>query len=567
MGGMQYDLDIPHAIDLSLYEYAERSSGETHGVVLTKPHIVELILDLAGYTSERDLSALRLLEPSCGHGAFLLPALDRLLLSLPPERRNLATLEAAISAFDIDPTHVEITREAIRRRLVLAGLDKSDAQTLASRWVTHGDFLLARLTPSFDVIVGNPPYIRIEQLSRQLLALYRSRFSTLYDRADLYVAFIERALSLLAPKGHLSFICADRWILNRYGAPLRDFISSGFTVQAYIDLHQASPFDSDVIAYPSIFLIGRKDTARPTHVGKLTSASVEECRALVASIIEIESGKPSNTVEVHDTWFSGDAPWVLSNSECRAALRLLENNFPLLEENGAAAVRIGVATGNDRVLIVPSDLAVEPDRLLPLVMREDIVDGRLVDAGRAVINTYETGAGTIDLASYPKLAAYLELHKEALQRRHVAKRPGSAWFKTIDRVHPTHVQKPKLLIPDIAGSNQVAYDDGRFYPHHNLYYVLSDVWDLELLGAILSSRVALFFVWSYAVKMRGGYLRFQAQYLRRIRVPAPGTIPHRLAASLKEAFKRRDFASIDRLALEAYALPSLPDFDFVDTRC
>jgi hypothetical protein len=75
-----------------------------------------------------------------------------------------------------------------------------------------------------------------------------------------------------------------------------------------------------------------------------------------------------------------------------------------------------------------------------------------------------------------------------------------------------------------------------------------------------------FFVWSYAVKMRGGYLRFQAQYLRRIRVPRPETLPQKLQREIHEAFRHRDLAALDTLALRAYGLDNLPTFDFVDTR-
>jgi hypothetical protein len=78
--------------------------------------------------------------------------------------------------------------------------------------------------------------------------------------------------------------------------------------------------------------------------------------------------------------------------------------------------------------------------------------------------------------------------------------------------------------------------------------------------------VALFFVWSYAVTLRGGYLRFQAQYLRRIRVPHPRDVPSPLAADLARAFVQRDFAAMDVLAARAYGLAAPPQFDFVDTR-
>jgi hypothetical protein len=160
----------------------------------------------------------------------------------------------------------------------------------------------------------------------------------------------------------------------------------------------------------------------------------------------------------------------------------------------------------------------------------------------------------------------LNAHAPAIRKRYVAQKASANWFCTIDRVYPDLVGRPKLLIPDIAGANEVAYDKGRFHPHHNLYFVTSDLWDLEILGGLLSSRVALFFVWSYAVKMRGGYRRFQAQYLRRIRLLAPDSREATLRAQIKKAFRQRDFATLDELALKAYGIKVLPAFDFVDTR-
>jgi hypothetical protein len=229
-------------------------------------------------------------------------------------------------------------------------------------------------------------------------------------------------------------------------------------------------------------------------------------------------------------------------------------------------VGIGVATGCDDVFIVGKDSGIESERLLPLVMRDDIDHGRIRDAGRFVINTFRDEGGVIDLAMYPKLARYFEAHAPAIRKRHVAQKAPANWFRTIDRVYPKLVETPKLLIPDIAGANEVAYDEGKFHPHHNLYFVTSDQWDLEVLGGLLSSRVALFFVWSYAVKMRGGYLRFQAQYLRRIRLPAPSSLSASLRAQIKKAIRKHDFVTLDELSLAAYGILKLPEFDFVDTR-
>jgi len=547
-----------------LYAYGKRASGETHGVVLTKPHIVDLILDLAGYTTDKDLIKIRLLEPSCGTGAFLMRAVERLMLSTKRHGTKLGLLSDCITAFDIDPEHVAASRETVEAALMAGGVSALLARKLAANWVREGDFLLAALG-QYDVVVGNPPYIRIEQLSPRLQAEYRRRYISLFDRADLYVAFIENGLNLLKPNGTLSFICADRWILNRYGALLRKAIADRFQVRCYIDLHNTSPFESDVIAYPAIFAISPgKSTSVP--VFKLQTASVSECAAVSRAF----SGKKHSTGDLkvynYDTWFKDDEPWVLGHPESLKVLRSLEAKFNPLEADGLTKVRIGVATGNDAVYIVGKDTAIEKDRLVPLLMRADIENGKINNGGRFVINTFDPSGKIVDLAKYPGLRKYLQKHVEAVKHRHVAQNNTASWYRTIDRVYPEMVSAPKLLIPDIAGANEVILDKGNFYPHHNLYFITSTSWDMEVLGGLLSSKVALFFIWSYAVRMHGNYLRFQAQYLRKIRLPDPQKLPAKLTQSIRTAFRKRDFAALDTLALQAFELKSLPEFEFVDTR-
>ncbi len=561
---MQLAMHLPISFPKAAYEYGQRSSGETHGVVLTKPHIVDLILDLAGYVTDRDIVGMRLLEPACGHGAFLVPVIERLMNVAKARRVKAGSLIDSVQAFDIDPEHVAISRAAARRTLQAHGVADSTAAELAKTWVRQGDALLAKTDGAFDVVVGNPPYIRIEQISPALQAEYRARFHSIYDRADLYVAFIERGLSVLSRRGVLAFICADRWTLNRYGAPLRRLVADNYHVYSYVDLHRASPFESEVTAYPAIFSIGRQPVGS-VMVAKMTAGTRSECEAVRAAF-RTGRGSKDAEVEFHPTWFQGDAPWIVTSPEQSRVLRELEERFAPIEHGGVARVGIGVATGCDDVFIVGEDSGIERDRLLPLVMRDDIGEGRIRATGRFVINTFRDEGGLVDLAAYPKLARYLKKHAVAIRKRYVAQKAPDNWFRTIDRVYPDIVGTPKLLIPDIAGANEVVFDRGRFYPHHNLYFVTSDKWDLEVLGGLLSSRVAVFFVWSYGVKMRGGYLRFQAQYLRRIRLPEPNGISRNLANGIKKAFRALDFPMLDELSLQAYGIDSLPDFDFVDTR-
>jgi len=366
-------------LDRNLYDFGKRAAGGAHGLVLTKPHIVDLILDLAGYKKGPKLSHLRLLEPACGHGVFVLAAVDRLLASTKITRRNYQQIAKAITAFDVSVDHVTISRNAVYNKLLEHSVRDDLAEYLSHTWVQQGDFLLSSDGQGYDFIVGNPPYVRIEQLPQTLQQAYRKRSSTLYDRADLYVAFIERGLRLLTRKGLLSFICADRWILNKYGRNLRKFITENFKLKYYIDLNHASPFESEVSAYPSIFVISQGKT-KAVYVGALSTASESECKSLQNCKRAPHSRQAGVTKRLYPSWFQGFDPWILNSPEHLSLLRKLEARFPSLEAAGETRVGIGVATGSDKVYLVDENVDIERNRLVPIVMREDIVNGVIRNA-------------------------------------------------------------------------------------------------------------------------------------------------------------------------------------------
>ena len=128
------------------------------------------------------------------------------------------------------------------------------------------------------------------------------------------------------------------------------------------------------------------------------------------------------------------------------------------------------------------------------------------------------------------------------------------WYRTIDRIAPGLTETPKLLIPDIKGSATVVYEPGKLYPHHNLYHITADEWDVETLQAVLLSGMAHLFVSVYSTRMRGGYLRFQAQYLRRIRLPLWQDIPDDIKKRLAAAAHSGDKEACDKVTFDLYRL-------------
>ncbi len=251
------------------------------GAVYTRSWVVDLVLGLAGYDSNENLVDLVAVEPSCGDGEFLEMMIRRLSSSCRRQGRPLRSCEASWRAFDLDPEAVAASRKRAELVLVECGWDEEESRKMAQRWVRRADFLLdpdldlIALGGGIDFVVGNPPYVRLESINSEVAGAYRKRYETMIGRADLYVAFFERALKMLAPGGMCAFICADRWMLNQYGSRLRGLIASeGFSVEAVVEMHGADAFHDEVLAYPAITTIRRTEKQGKVFVAEIDKATV-----------------------------------------------------------------------------------------------------------------------------------------------------------------------------------------------------------------------------------------------------------------------------------------------------
>jgi hypothetical protein len=537
---------------------ASRDPGADYGEVFTRRWVVDLILDLVGYTPDKDLGAQTLVEPSCGTGAFLVPVVERLIHSAQTFGRNLRSLGSAIRAFDLLEGNAELARKAAVELLVAKGMKPAQADDVVAEWVTTSDFLLHEHEfRGADYVVGNPPYIRLENVDRRTMEAYRRACSTMRGRADVFVGFFEQGLKLLKPEGVLSFICADRWMRNQYGADLRGLITSEFAVDAVISMHDVDAFEDEVSAYPAIVVI------RNGAQGKAAVVEANErfnAKHAVGITAWVRRGRTETKVEPSfeatrvDGWFPGRDLWPAGSPSVLALIADLERRFPPLQDpTTGTRVGIGVATGCDDVFITTNAALVEPERLLPLLQAPDTATGSVQWSGKYLVNPWN-GSGLVDLGRYPKLAAYYRRNQNRLRQRHIAQQRPATWYRTIDRVDHTLTHRPKLVFPDMKASAHPVLERGGLYPHHNLYYVVSQQWDLEVLGGLLLSDIANLFVGAYCVKMRGGTYRFQAQYLRRIRVPYSTRLSTRRREGLVRAFRDRDVERANAIAADLYGI-------------
>lgn len=534
-------------------EQLSDSGAEARGAIFTRREVVDFMLDLAGYVPAEPLHTKSVLEPSFGDGDFLFPVVDRLLAAARGHEISLDTesLGPCIRAVELHRDTFQSTQARLRKMLRKEGLSTPEAAKLAQTWLLEGDYLLTPFDQSFDFVVGNPPYVRQELIPDALISAYRELFTTIYDRADLYIPFIEKSLDLLKPNSSLTFICSDRWMKNRYGSKLRSFVSDAYRLRFYIDMVSTDAFNTPVIAYPAITVISREKEGptRMAHRPNVTKAALRELHGKLTAPTLV-----NGAVSEVEGILQGEEPWLLEATDQLALVRRLEADLPLLEATGCQ-VGIGVATGADRVFIGPyEELDVEADRKLPLVKPKDIHSGSVQWQGLGVINPFRDEGGLVNLDDYPRLRAYLLSQEVLIRRRNVARKNPANWYRTIDRIYPERTGQPKLLIPDIKGTAHIVYEEGRYYPHHNLYYITSRHWDLHALRAVLISGIARLFVGLYSTVMHGGFLRFQAQYLRRIRLPLWRDVPLAMRNRLVEAGASGDLEVCNAVVSELYGL-------------
>lgn len=532
---------------------------DEHGEVFTREWVVELILDLVGFTADRDLASLVAVEPACGTGAFLRPMVRRLSVSCRHHGRSLADAQGAIRAYDLLGRNIAQARSLIRQVLQHDEWAADDAEAAAASWLRVGDYLLTDHSDhSADFVVGNPPYIRLEEVPEARMHAYRDACATMTGRSDIYVGFFEVGLSVLRPGGRLGFICADRWMRNQYGRLLRQLISRRFALEAVVSMHDVDAFEEQVSAYPAITIV-RRGKQGAAVVADTTERFGPGDADVIRSYVQAERSSvvANDRYEIARLphWFDGDESWPAGGPQQIAMIERLTDQFPPLEDpRTGTRVGIGVATGADQVFISKTPPDVEDDRLLPLSMVRDLATGKLEWSGHYLVSPWDVGGSLVRLADYPKLGDYFQRNKSRLVRRHVAEKAPANWYRTIDKVDARLIGRPKLLIPDMRLTINPVLDDGTTYPHHNLYYVVSDMWDLRVLGGLLLSRVAQSFIEAYAVRMRGGTLRFQAQYLRRIRVPDPSQLTDDDRNGLADAFEKRDADAATVIAKRLYGL-------------
>ena len=364
----------------------------------------------------------------------------------------------------------------------------------------------------FDIVIGNPPYVRQEQI-KELKPALKEHYDCYTGVADLYVYFYERGHELLKPGGVLTYISSNKYFRAGYGEKLRTMLASRSIVQQLIDFGDAPVFTA--IAYPSIF-IGRKGDSSSNEVRALTWQPGK-------SIGEFPSVFQANSFLIAQKRLTPDG-WRL---ETPAVFRLLEKlrqaGTPLGEYVKGRFYR-GILTGFNEAFVVDratrDQLIAEHPSSAELL--KPFLRGR--DVKRWVVQPQDlwlifTRRG-INIQKYPAILEHLSQYRKRLTPGvRGGRKPGCyEWYEIQDSIaYWQEFEQGKILYPDIYEHQSFALDLAGFYANNTCYFIPTDE---DWLCGLFNSLTVEWFYSRVSNAVRGGYLRAFSDYMRQIPIPS-----------------------------------------------
>ncbi|OQY29309.1 MAG: restriction endonuclease subunit R [Candidatus Cloacimonetes bacterium 4572_55] len=533
------------------------------------------------------VSKLRILDPACGSGSFLLGAYQFLLdwhrdqytkddpqkwatgrrpaiyqsrgewkLTIDERKRILLN---NIYGVDIDSQAVEVTRlslllkaleheneQSINRQMAffhqrvlpdlgnnikcgnsLIGSDFYDGQmSLLDEEEMYRinvfdweiDFSDIMGNGGFDAVIGNPPYVRQEML-KDLKPYFEKTYKVYKGMADLYVYFIEKAISLLRSGGMFAYIVANKWMRAKYGEPLRRWLKQQGLIEI-LDFGDLPVFKK-ATTYPCVMTIQKGSTNEAFFTSEIESLDFYDLKEYVQ-----ERSHPVTMSRL------ADAGWSLAPEAVKDLLAKLRDKGVPLGDYLPGKIYYGIKTGLNKAFVINAEtrsrLIAEDARseelIKPLLVGRDIKRYQpptserfliLIQKGWTNKNRGKISGWSWLEKNYSAIANYLVPFAKDAEKRYDK---GDFWWELRACDYYAEFEKSKFLLPDISTRGNFILDKTRnLYCMNTAYIIPSE--DVFLFG-ILNSRLITFFYEHLSAVFRGGYLRFIYQYLVELPIRA-----------------------------------------------
>lgn len=510
-------------VDMELLMPSE--DKKTNGAFFTPQYIVDYIISNVAPQEKS-----KVIDPSCGSGAFLLGII----------RYFVNTFNKSISDIVKDNLYgADILEYNARRSKLLIILYAIMNQEIIDEGDIHiytADSLRCSWPCKFDYVVGNPPYVKFQDLDDTTRNfLFESYQTTKLGTYNLYFAFFELGLSLLTEDGKLGYITPNNYFTSLSGEPLRQFFQANKAIYQIVDFDATKVFE--VQTYTAITFLNKKDN------DYIQYDRIDRGESPVQFL---------STITLTPNLYSdlSAKKWRLLCGDERKNIQVIENSGQTLGD--LMNICVGIATLKDDVYFIDpinedkiyyyikkktGDFKIEKVITKPLVKISDMKTSSDIEANtRRIIFPYKTVKGkAVPLKeeelkkNYPCCYEYLLSVKEVLEGRGKGKHvytPFYAYGRTQGlnrfgaRIYtPTFSLKPRFLF-DTEENGFFTNGYGMYFKEEGLFAnPIARQENVDVLLKIINSCVMDYYVTKTSVAIEGGYPCYQKNFIERFTIP------------------------------------------------
>lgn len=502
------------------------------------------------------LTALKIVDPACGSGAFLVAAFDYLFAEQEKVRGRLLELGANLLAsagitadaaiitgnlfgVDVNAESVELTKLSLwlktaKRNRPLESLDGNiqhgnslvadpavDAHPF-DWWAAFPTILDGSRDQGFDIVLGNPPYVRMEYL-KAIKPYLEKRYRVASDRADLYAYFFELGVDILKLGGRMGYISSSTFFRTGSGAPLRDFLSADAAIEAVVDFGDLQVFEG-VTTYPAIVTL-RKDAFTD---GKPTA---DDLSYLIVRAMPDDLSKTFETeARSMPRARLGKETWRFESDMLEAIRAKIANGRQTLGQMFGAPLR-GIVTGlNEAFLLTGTqrDALISRDPrsaelLKPFLIGENLKPWHVETDDMWLIYTPKN---RIDIDHYPAIREHLAPWRTRLE----ARATKQAWWELqqAQANYEPAFNSPKVIYPHFNDKPNFSFDNSFYYSNDKSYLIPNaPAW----LVGMLNSRLIWFQLCGMAPAVRGGFREARVQFVEKLFIPPENIADRELEAA------------------------------------
>lgn len=484
------------------------------------------------------LLQITIVDPACGSGAFLNEALNFLINEhqyideLEAKLRNVpiifsyhseSILEHNLFGVDLNEESVEIAKLSLwlrtaERNRKLNSLnnnikcgnslidDPEVAGEKAFNWKQEFPRVFAK--GGFDVVIGNPPYVR-QELFKDIKPFLENNFECFNSVADLYTYFIEKGIKLLKQNGTFSFILPNKFLKATYGQEIRNYIKNNSNLLLVYDFDDFPVF-ADATTYPLIFIIKKNTIKNEDIIYSKINKKIQENPLEELKINE----KLCSTKSLYD-----GIEWNFNDKKTERIIEKIREQSITLKTFVSNQVYLGIKTGKNEAFIIDeitkneiiSKNPAEKKIIKPIATGKEIYKYQYLNNSKYLIFTQ------FDLEienDYPETFKWLSNFKDDLIKRGDK---GKNWWNLRSCDYYEKLQKPKIIWRSISNSCGFYLDDnGELLISNNNYFISSDNYNLL---AILNSKITFLILSTTCTSLQGGFYDFRRDKVLQIPIP------------------------------------------------